>query len=152
MWSGGDYNESALQNLNKATALSISASGDYSHIGNKSIKLEKNGEATAYFVRIVEYDITGESIIGQTASFTAYFLSPTDTVRVSLAFLDSNGTSIDSSSVYGTASSTEQTISINKVIPNDTGKIRVNLYIYVDECSYVDGVQLNINPTPTPSS
>ena len=152
MWSGGDYNESALQNLNKATALSISASGDYSHIGNKSIKLEKNGEATAYFVRIVEYDITGESIIGQTASFTAYFLSPTDTVRVSLAFLDSNGTTLDSSSVYGTASSTEQLISVSKVIPNDTVKIRVNVYIYADECSYVDGVQLDINSTPTPSS
>lgn len=143
VWSGGDYNESEITNLQK-TNVTVGVSDDYSHIGNKSIKITQTSSGSTHLLRIIEYDLPDESLIGKTALLTLYTFTPNDAVKFSLHFYNSNNEKISTESVYSTPTRTEQSITVSKIIPENTVKIRITSDVYSVYSSYIDDIHFTI--------
>ena len=144
VWSGGDYNESEITNLSKTNVTAV-VSDDYSHIGNKSIKITQTSNGSTHLLRITEYELPNESLIGKTALLTLHTFTPNDALKFSLHFYNSNNEKISTESVYSTATSTEQSITVSKIIPENTVKIRITSDVYSVYSSYIDDIIFGIN-------
>lgn len=141
IWSGGEYNESEALNLYKLNVTAV-VSDDYSHIGDKSIKITSASTGQTHLLRAAQY--TSEGLPGKTALFKLYVFTPNDAVKCSLHFYDDNNNRISVESAYSTASSTEQLITVTKTIPEDTVEIRATIDVYTEYSSYIDDISLFI--------
>ena len=141
VWSGGDYNGSSISGLSKLR-VNVSASSDYSHIGNKSMKVVRTGAGSAY-VRLIDYTLSDESLIGSTVTISAYVYSPKAISKLSLLTYDSEDTRLSLNEVSSVVSENEQSLTVSTTIPTGTSKIRLNFYIgdnslfdFIDDISF----------------
>ena len=106
------------------------------------MKVVRTSAGSAY-VRLIDYTLSDESLIGSTVTISAYVYSPKAISKLSLLTYDSEDTRLSLNEVSSVVSENEQSLTVSTTIPTGTSKIRLNFYIgenslfdFIDDISF----------------